>query len=70
MYILGITILVFGLVFLLRNLGLLTFTASFWSLFYPLVIISVGLVVIFITHEGRKLIRKIKQIFKSDEKIS
>lgn len=65
-YILGVTIFVFGLIFLLRNLGLLTFTASFWSLFYPVVIISVGLVVIFITHEGRKLVMKIRQIFKSD----
>lgn len=61
MYILGLGIVMFGLVFLLRNLGLLDFPGSFWSLFYPLIIIGFGVVVVCITHEGRKLLKKIKE---------
>lgn len=61
MYILGITVVIFGLAFLLRNLGLLEFTASFWSVFYPVLIIFIGLVIVTITHEGRRLLRKIKE---------
>jgi len=63
----GIAILVFGLAFLLRNLGLLHFPGSFWSLFYPLVIVVVGLVVIFVTHEGRKLLKRLKKFFSGED---
>jgi len=69
MYVLGITIFVFGLAFLLRNLGVIYFPGSFWSLFYPLIIVGFGLIIICITHEGRKLLKKIKQIFNSSENI-
>ncbi|OGM99801.1 MAG: hypothetical protein A3B91_02100 [Candidatus Yanofskybacteria bacterium RIFCSPHIGHO2_02_FULL_41_29] len=67
MMIFGIAILVFGLAFLLRNLGLLHFPGSFWSLFYPLVIVVVGLVVIFVTHEGRKLLKRLKKFFSGED---
>ena len=63
----GIAILVFGLAFLLRNLGLLTFAASFWSVFYPVVIIAFGLGIILVTHEGRKLLNRLKKLFKGDD---
>lgn len=69
MYISGLIIVVFGLAFLLRNLGIVYFPGSFWSLFYPLVIVGFGLIIICVTHEGRKLLRKLKQIFKSSEKV-
>ena len=61
MYIFGIFVVVFGLAFLLRNLGILYFPGSFWSLFWPLVVIGLGVVVICVTHEGRKLLKKIKE---------
>ena len=66
MYIAGVTILLFGLAFLLRNLGIIYFPGSFWSLFYPLIIVGFGLIIICITHEGRKLLKKIKRIFSTD----
>ena len=70
MMIFGVSIFIFGLIFLLRNLGVIGFPGSFWSLFYPLVIMAVGFVILFVTHEGRKLLKKIKRIFLSeDEKI-
>ena len=62
MYISGLIVVVFGLAFLLRNLGVIYFPGSFWSLFYPLIIVGFGLVVICITHEGRKLLKKIKEL--------
>ena len=65
MYILGIIIAVFGLAFLLRNLGVLNFEGSFWSLFYPLIIIAIGTAIVAVTYEGRKLLKKIKGIFSS-----
>lgn len=68
MYFVGIAIFIFGLAFLLRNLGFLNFDASFWSVFYPLVIIVFGVAIIAITHEGRKLLKKLKQIFNSRDK--
>ena len=61
MYIFGIFVVVFGLAFLLRNLGILYFPGSFWSLFWPLVVIGLGVIVVCITHEGRKLLKKIKE---------
>ena len=67
MYIGGLVILFFGLAFLLRNLGIIYFPGSFWSLFYPLIIIGFGAVLICVTYEGRKLLKKIKSIFSSGE---
>jgi len=67
MYILGLGILLFGLAFLLRNLGFLSFDANFWSVFYPIVIIVIGSGLILITHEGRKLIKHIKNLLKGGE---
>ena len=64
--IIGIVIFVFGLAFLLRNLGLLDFSASFWSVFYPIVIMGVGFIILLVTYEGRKFLKKIKKIFSSD----
>ncbi len=63
MYIGGLFIVLFGLAFLLRNLGIIYFPGSFWGLFYPLVIVGFGLAIICVTHEGRKLLKKIKNIF-------
>jgi drug/metabolite transporter (DMT)-like permease len=67
MYILGLGIVIFGLAFLLRNLGVIYFPGSFWSLFYPLIIVGLGLAVICVTHEGRKLLKKLKNIFRDKE---
>ena len=67
MYIIGIVIFVFGLVFLLRNVGVLDFAGSFWSVFYPLVIMGVGFIILGVTYEGKKLLNKIKKIFSSEE---
>ena len=64
----GILIFVLGLAFLLRNLGLLHFPASFWSVFYPVVIMIAGFVIIFITHEGRKFLNRIKKLFSAEDK--
>ncbi|OGM97059.1 MAG: hypothetical protein A3B86_02915 [Candidatus Yanofskybacteria bacterium RIFCSPHIGHO2_02_FULL_38_22b] len=61
MYIFGVFVVIFGLAFLLRNLGILYFPGSFWSLFYPIVIIGLGVAVVCITHEGRKLLKKIRE---------
>lgn len=66
MYIFGILIVVFGLAFLLRNLGFLNFAASFWSVFYPVIIIVFGLIIVCVTHEGRKILRHLKNLFKGD----
>lgn len=41
----GIIILVIGVIFLLQNLGL--FTASIWAIFWPVLLIVIGLAVIF-----------------------
>ena len=68
MYLLGVSILIFGLAFLLRNLGVLTFSASFWSVFYPVVIIAFGIGILCITHEGRKLLKRFKKLFLGEEK--
>lgn len=68
MYIFGIIIVFFGLTFLLRNLGFLNFTASFWSIFYPLIIIIFGSVIVFVTHEGKKILKRIKKLFLDEDK--
>jgi len=62
MYILGLFIVIFGLAFLLRNLGVIDFPGSFWGLFYPVMIIGIGGVVICVTHKGRQLLKKIKNL--------
>ena len=67
MYIIGIVVFVFGLIFLLRNVGLLEFAGSFWSIFYPLVIMGVGFIIVGVTYEGKKILNKIKKIFSSVE---
>ena len=69
MYIFGVFIFVFGLAFLLRNLGIIYFPGSFWSLFYPLVIIAVGGVIIGVTYEGRKLLKKVKEWLEWSKKV-
>lgn len=67
MYVFGLAILLLGLAFLLRNLGLLSFAASFWSVFYPLVIILVGLGVLGATYEGRKFLKRLKELFGKEK---
>ncbi len=52
--ILGIFIVVFGLVLLLRNLGLITLPISFWSLFFPLFLMMIGIYVIMAVKKGRE----------------
>lgn len=69
MYIFGIAIFIFGLAFLLRNLGVLYFPGSFWSIFYPLVIIIVGLTIVCVTYEGKKLLKKIKELLTWADKV-
>ncbi len=69
MVIAGVAIFIFGLVFLLRNLGVLNFPGSFWSLFYPLLIMGFGFVILLVTYEGRKLLKKIKEWFDWSKKV-
>ncbi|HLE17752.1 MAG TPA: DUF5668 domain-containing protein [Syntrophales bacterium] len=52
--ILGIFIIIFGLVLLLRNLGLITLPISFWSLFSPLFLIVIGIYVIIAVKKGKE----------------
>ena len=52
--ILGLFLLCLGLVFLLRNLGLIILPANFWSVFYPIVLIVLGLYLALAAHKGRK----------------
>ena len=68
MYVAGVIVVLFGLAFLLRNLGFLNFNASFWAVFYPLVIIGFGVALLCITQEGRKLIKKLKDLFSKFDK--
>ena len=63
----GVAIFVLGLAFLLRNLGLLHFPANFWSVFYPLVIMMVGFIILYITHEGRVLLKRVKKLLSKEE---
>lgn len=65
MYIAGLFVVLFGVAFFLRNLGVIYFPGSFWGLFWPLVVVGLGLAIICVTHEGRKLLRKIKDLFKA-----
>lgn len=67
MVIIGVSIFIFGLIFLLRNLGLLHFPASFWSVFYPLAIMAVGFVILAVTHKGKKIIRFIKEVISGNK---
>ena len=67
MIIIGLGIFILCLAFLLRNLGLLHFPANFWSVFYPLVIMGVGFIILLVTYEGRKFLKKIKKIFSSED---
>ena len=66
--IIGILIFILGLVFLLRNLGVISFPGSFWSLFYPLLIMGIGFVILFVTHEGRKLLKNIKKLLSGEKR--
>ncbi len=52
--ILGLFLLCLGLVFLLRNLGLIILPANFWSVFYPIVLIVLGLYLALAAHKGRR----------------
>ena len=52
--ILGLFLLCLGLVFLLRNLGLIILPANFWAVFYPIVLIVLGLYLALAAHKGRK----------------
>ena len=67
MYIAGLAILLFGLVFLLRNLGLLHFPASFWSVFYPLVIMGMGFSILLVTYEGRKFLKRLRKLLSGKD---
>jgi uncharacterized membrane protein len=52
--ILGIFIIVLGLVLLLRNLGLITLPTGFWSLFFPLFLIVIGIYIIMAVKKGKE----------------
>ena len=65
--VIGIIILVLGTAFLLRNLGVISFDAGFWSVFYPLMIMGVGFIILLATYEGRKFLKKIKKMFSTGE---
>ena len=63
----GVAIFILGLAFLLRNLGFLHFPASFWSVFYPLVIMVVGFIILAVTYEGRKLLKRLKKLLSKED---
>jgi uncharacterized membrane protein len=46
--------IVLGLVLLLRNLGLITLPISFWSLFFPLFLMVIGIYVIMAVKKGKE----------------
>ena len=52
--VLGIAIVVFGAILLLKNIGLIELDAGFWGLFYPLVFIAVGLCLVLGIHKIKK----------------
>ncbi len=63
--ILGIFIIVLGLVLLLRNLGLITLPTGFWSLFFPLFLIVIGIYIIMAVKKGKEYWdQAIKKFFK------
>jgi hypothetical protein len=67
--ILGIFIIVFGLVLLLRNLGLISLPISFWSLFFPLFLIVGGIYIIIAVKKGKEYWdRAIEKFAKGKEK--
>lgn len=67
--ILGIFIIVLGLALLLRNLGLMAFPASFWSLFFPLFLIVIGIYIIIAVKKGKEYWdRAIEKFAKGKEK--
>ena len=67
MYILGLAIFLLGLAFFLRNLGVLSFAASFWYVFYPLIIMLFGLGILAATYEGRKVLKRLKKLFSKED---
>jgi hypothetical protein len=67
--ILGIFIIVLGSVLLLRNLGLITLPAGFWSLFFPLFLIVIGIYIIIAVKKGKEYWdRAIEKFAKGKEK--
>jgi len=44
--ILGAVLIILGVVFLLKDLGLISLTTGFWSLFWPAILVVIGLYVV------------------------
>ncbi len=67
--ILGIFTIVLGLMLLLRNLGLITLPTGFWSLFFPLFLIVIGIYIIMAVKKGKEYWeRAIEKFAKGREK--
>lgn len=52
--ILGALIALFGILVLLRNLGVVSFSVSLWAIFYPLLFVVIGVYVFLAGLKARK----------------
>ena len=59
----GIIIIIFGILILLKNLGVIYLPIAFWPLFYPLVFILVGLFLVLGIHKLKKYWRQLAGLF-------
>ncbi len=50
----GLLFIVIGILTLLKNLGIVSFQGGFWSVFYPLALIMVGLYLVLAVRRGKK----------------
>lgn len=67
--IIGFLFLIVGVLVLLKNLGFISFPGNFWSLFYPLALVVIGLYLVLAAKGGRKCMNWVKEQFenRSDE---
>ena len=52
--ILGLFLLLLGIVFFLKNLGIIVLPSSFWSFIWPLLLVVTGIYVAMAAHRGRQ----------------
>lgn len=51
---LGLFLVILGGLILLKNLGIIVLPASVWSIFYPVVLIALGLWIVNLVQRGRQ----------------
>jgi uncharacterized integral membrane protein len=52
--ILGLFLVLLGIVFFLKNLGIIVLPNSFWSFMWPLLLIVIGIYMAMAAHRGRQ----------------